>query len=95
MLVHISDCIILSKESKVVDSIVQYLATGEDPSDPTKKFSKQYVLTNDSGIKNCLGVEVDARTDGKVELRQKCLIERIIEAVGLEKDSDHAGDVSH
>jgi len=86
LLVYVDDCIILSKESKVVDSIVKSLATGQDPSDPTKKFSKQYVLTYDGGIKNYLGVEVDARTDGKIELRQKRLIERIIKPVGLEKD---------
>ena len=29
---------------------------------------------------------MDARTDGKIELRQKRLIKRIIESVGLEKD---------
>ena len=86
LLVYVDDCIILSKESKVVDSIVQSLATGQDPDNPTKKFSKQYVLTNDGGIKNYLGVEVDSREDGKIELRQKRLIERIIESVGLEKD---------
>ena len=86
LLVYVDDCIILSKESKVVDSIVQSLATGQDPNDPMKKFSKQYVLTNDGGIKNYLGVEVDSREDGKIELRQKRLIERIIESVGLEKD---------
>jgi len=52
LLVYVDDCIILSKESKVVDSIVRSLSPGEDSNDPTKKFSKKYVLTNDGGIRN-------------------------------------------
>ena len=44
-------------------------------------------MTNDGGIKNYLGVEVvKHEKDYSIELKQKFLIERIIRAVGLDKD---------
>lgn len=86
LLVYVDDCIILSKEAIVVDKIVESLSKGFDPDNPSKKYSSKYVLTNDGGIKNYLGVEVDTKEDGTIELRQKHLIERIIEAFNLDPE---------
>lgn len=49
-------------------------------------YTSKYVLTNDGEVKNYLGVEVVKREDRSIELKQKFLTERIIEAVGLDKD---------
>ena len=85
LLVYVNDCIILSKESKVEDRIVSSLSTaGNHPNDSTIKYKTKNVLTNDGTIKNNLGVEVNKKADGTIELRQKCLIERILEAVDLD-----------
>ena len=86
LLTYVDDCIVLSKKSETVDEIVESLKSGFDVDNPGKKFKHKYTLTNDGGIKNYLGVEVVKNEDKSIELKQKFLIERIIEAVGLDKD---------
>jgi hypothetical protein len=86
IITYVDDCIILSKEENTVNKIVKSLQDGRDPDNPNQVFTSKYVLTNDGEVKNYLGVEVVKREDGSIELKQKFLIERIIEAVGLDKD---------
>ena len=69
-----------------MDNIVKSLNTGQDPDNPSRTFRNSYTLTNDGGIKNFLRVEVVQKSDKSIELRQKFLIERIIDAVGLDKE---------
>ena len=84
LLCYVDDCIVLSQDSKTVDDIVNSLSTGVDQADSTKKFKHKYTLTNDGGIKNYLGVEVTKNDDGTIELKQKYLIERILQALSLD-----------
>ena len=89
LLCYVDDCIVLSRDSKTVDNIVESLRTGEDII-AKKKFKHKYHLTNDGGIKNYLGVEVTKKEDGTVELKQKYLIERILKALSLDLEMTDA-----
>jgi hypothetical protein len=86
LLTYVDDCIVLSKKAETVDEIVDSLKTGTDARDPGRKFKYKYTLTNDGSIKNYLGVEVVKNNDNSIQLKQKFLIERIIDAVNLNKD---------
>ena len=46
-----------------------------------------YDLTNEGDIANYLGISVVKREDGKISLKQKILIENILDTVGLAMDS--------
>ncbi len=87
LILYVDDCLVMSKDPETVDNIVKSLATGEDPDNPKQKYKNKYVLTNDGGIKNYLGVEVVKHENrNAIELKQKFLIERILKAVDLDKD---------
>ncbi len=95
MILYVDDCVVMSKDPRTVDNIVTSLATGQDPDNPKKQFKNQYTLTNDGGIQNYLGVEVvKDKKSNSIELKQKFLIERIIQAVGLDKELSSASKPS-
>lgn len=86
LLMYVDDCIILSKSQDAVNAVVDSLKSGADIDDPNKLLRNKYVLTNEGGITNYLGVEFVRMPDGSFEMKQKKLIERIIESVGLSID---------
>jgi hypothetical protein len=91
IVMYVDDCLVMSENSKFVDEIVQLLQTGIDSANPNVRYKNKYSLTNDGSIKNYLGVEVvKHESQGKLELKQKFLIERILKAVDLDKETTNA-----
>jgi len=68
--VYVDDCIILSRSHAVIDRLVSSLKNGK----------KQFNFTDDEDLRRHLGVEMERRSDGCLELRQEFLIKRILEA---------------
>jgi len=85
LIAYVDDCIIMSQKRETIKKIIKSLQDGKDPDNPQVTYKAKYVLTDDGEIKNYLGVQVLRNRDGSIELKQKFLIERIIDAVGLDK----------
>ena len=76
VLTYVDDCLILAKNDKVIQDLVESLKNGEENFD----------FTDDGDIKNYLGVEFSRSKDGTITLKQEFLIERIISAMGFGND---------
>ena len=77
ILVYVDDMIALSRNKKVLEQLVDNLKR------------KDYILTDEGPITKYLGVDVNKQADGSFELTQPFLIQRIIDLLGLERDSKH------
>ena len=77
IMVYVDDMIALAKNKNVLNKLVDNL----------KK--KQFILTDEGTLTRYLGVDVQHRNDGSFELKQPFLIQRIIDLLGLEGESNH------
>ena len=75
ILVYVDDMIALSRNKNVLEQLVHNL----------KK--REYILTDEGPITKYLGVDVNKQADSSFELTQPFLIQRIIDLLGLERDS--------
>ena len=73
ILTYVDDCIILCKEDSIADEIIRSLERGNENFD----------FTDDGDLERYLGMNL-TREDGKINITQPHLINRIIEAVGFD-----------
>ena len=76
VLTYVDDCIIMGKTEDDIKNLFKSLNEGDE----------NYDFTDEGDLKNYLGVEFTRHDDGKMELKQKFLIERIIKALGFKED---------
>ena len=75
VLVYVDDCIILQKKgSSAADDLIQTLQEGEE------KFS----FTDDGDLQKYLGVDVKRHKNGRIELTQSHLIQRILDVISID-----------
>ena len=75
ILVYVDDCIIISKDTKVIDRFVSSMMNGQEG----------FVLTDDGDLARFLGVEIKYKDDGSIHVTQPHLIQRILEACGIKE----------
>ena len=73
ILVYVDDCIVISKDKKVIDRFVKLMKNGKEG----------FVLTDDGDLTRFLGVEIEYKTDGSIHMTQPHLIQRILELCGI------------
>ena len=73
ILVYVDDCIIISKDEKVIDCFVKSMMDGPEG----------FVLTDDGDLARFLGVEIEYKSDGTIYMTQSHLIQRILKACGI------------
>ena len=73
VLVYVDDCIIFSKDKSVSEELIYSLQHGPE----------KYVLTDEGNINKYLGVDIDRSKKGSIETIQPYLIERCLEAIGV------------
>jgi hypothetical protein len=78
-LVWVDDCLFFSPKEEFIDKLLEELQT---------KCSLDLNVEDD--VAGFLGVNIDRREDGNIELTQKGLTKRVIEALGLEMTSTSA-----
>ena len=77
IMVYVDDMIALAKNKSVLEKLVHNLK------------QKDFILTDKGTLTKYLGVDVKHQPDGTFELKQTFLIQRIIDLLGLEGDSQH------
>ena len=82
VLTYVDDCIILGKQMRIVDSVIDSLRTG----------SEDFELTDEGSIDKYLGVKIDDIDENSFEMSQPFLIRRIIEFLGLEENKNKGRD---
>ena len=70
ILVYVDDCIIISKDTKVIDRFVNSMMNGQEG----------FTLTDDGDLAHFLGVEIEYKDDGSIHMMQPHLIQRMLEA---------------
>jgi hypothetical protein len=73
-ILYVDDGIFFSKDDQVMDAILTQLG-------------KDFDVEVQGDFAGYLGVEIDAQPDGSLHLKQTGLIDRILDALGLDKDS--------
>ena len=73
ILVYVNDCIIISKDKKVIDRFVKSMTTGKEG----------FVLKDNGDLARFLGVEIEYKTDWSIHMTQPHLIQRILELCGI------------
>ena len=74
-LVYVDDCLFFGKNMKSIDKEIEYLKQAK----PTKLY-----LEEENNVAGFLGILLQRKDDGTLELLQEGLIKRIIAALGLE-----------
>jgi len=78
ILLYVDDMIALARNKEVLETLVVNLQ------------KRNYILTDEGSLDKYLGVDVKYKDKGQIELVQPFLIQRIIDLLGLEKDSTHS-----
>ena len=78
-IVYVDDCCFYSPKEEYIDRLLEDL-----------KVKCGLDLNVENDVAGFLGVHIDRKEDGKLELTQKGLIERIIKALGLDNTSNKA-----
>ena len=73
ILVYVDDCIIISKDMKVIDRFMNSMMNEQEG----------FALTNDRDLARFLGVEIKYKDDGSIHMTQPHLIQQILEACGI------------
>ena len=81
MLVYVDDCIIISDSTMKIDYFIHTLQNG----------SENFVLTVKDAIDKFLGVDIEKIDDNKYELSQPFLIERLINLLKKDFDTEPKG----
>ena len=77
LLVYVEDCIIICKKgSGISNRLIHSLQHG----------NKHFQLTDEGNLDKCLGVDIKMHKDGKVELFQPHLIDRLLALVDQDKN---------
>ena len=82
ILVYVDDCIIISKEEKVIDRFVSSMIN----------VKEGFVLTDDGDLARFLGVEIEYCKDGTINMIQSHLIQRILNLCGVKRNEVNGGD---
>ena len=82
ILVYVDDCIIISKDTKVIDRFVSSMMNGQEG----------FVLTDDGDLARFLGVEIEYKDDGSIHMTQPYLIQRILEACRIKESEVNKRD---
>lgn len=82
ILVYVDDCIIISPDTKVIDRFVASMQNGHE----------NFKLTDEGDLARFLGVEITYKDDGVIEMTQKHLISRIIEACKVDPNAMNSRD---
>ena len=77
IMVYVDDMIALVKNKRVLEDLVSNLK------------QKDFILTDEGTLTKYLGVDVQHKPDGTFELKQPFLIQRIIDLLSLEGESQH------
>jgi hypothetical protein len=78
-LVYVDDCLFFGKDGKDIDSMIKSLKTSFD-------------LNEEDNVAGFLGIKLNYRDDGSIQLQQEGLTERIIAALGLEEATSRTAD---
>lgn len=76
VLTYVDDCIIMGKTEADIKDLFKSLQDGNE----------NYDFTDEGDLKNYLGVEFTRHPDGRIEIKQEYLIERIIKSLGLKDE---------
>ena len=82
ILVYVDDCIIISKDEKVIDRFVSSMMNGKEG----------FVLTYDGDLARFLGVEIEYCKDGTINMTQPHLIQRILSLCGVKSNEVNGRD---
>jgi hypothetical protein len=75
VLTYVDDCILIAKDSAIIDEFISSLEDG----------SENFIFTDEGSMSSYIGVDVSALPDGKgFVLSQPYLIQRVIEAIGFD-----------
>ena len=74
ILVYVDDCIVISKDTKIIDEFIKSMQQGNEG----------FILTDDGDLARFLGVEMEYREYGSIEMSQKHLIKRILETCEID-----------
>ena len=84
ILVYVDDCILLAKEDAKINAFIESLAEKDVHG------NAEFEFTDEGPLKNYLGIEFSKREDGTMEMKQAFLIQRVIDALGFDKDHMNA-----
>ena len=76
VLVYVDDCIIISPEMKVINTFVESM----------QNVSEKFILADDGDLVRFLGVEIDYKDNGSIEMTQSHLIQRILDLCGIDSE---------
>ena len=82
ILIYVDDCIIISKEEKVIDDFVTSMINGKE----------NFILTDDGDLARFLGVEIGYKSDGTIHMTQPHLIQRILDLCGVKQSEVNQRD---
>lgn len=82
ILVYVDDCVLIEKTPGSVDKFIKSMEAGEE----------KFIFTDDGDLKNYLGVEIERLGNSTLHLKQEFLIQRIIDAVGIDHKKDRLSD---
>ena len=74
ILVYVDDCVLIGKNADIIEDFITSLKTG----------SENFEFTDEGSMDKYFGVNIQKLTDGEFILRQPFLIQRILEAMGIE-----------
>ena len=83
ILVYVDDCIIVSPGMKVIDHFIKSMQDGKE----------NFILTDDGDLARFLGVEIECKKDGSIEVTQSHLIQRILDLCGVDSDKVNGKDI--
>ena len=82
ILVYVDDCIIISPNSEVIDRFVKSMENGPE----------NFILTDDGDLARFLGVKIEYKNDGSIEMTQSYLIQLILDLCGIESNKVNGRD---
>ena len=76
------DCIIISPDMKVIDRFIKSMQDSKE----------NFILMDEGDLARFLGVEIEYKEDGSIEMTQLHLIQRILDLCGIENGKVNGQD---
>ncbi|GFH61161.1 hypothetical protein CTEN210_17637 [Chaetoceros tenuissimus] len=85
IIAYVDDCIFFSRKMESIDTLIEDMKQSYRLDDGT--FTEKFIIEVEEDYAGFLGIDITRHDDGRIELTQTGLIQRILDALGLDDET--------